>query len=132
MKISKKTIIIAIVAAVAAYLLWKKGKEGNVASLGDATLTAAPDTTSLNYILTHVSFTADERKKIEALRKAAEASEMTYQGIVAKANANGLSYDQQLVLDAIWLLYTQDGQWKTGPDGTSSYGWNLQQKVLNL
>lgn len=132
MKITKKTIIIVVVVAVAAWLLWKNMKEKGTASMGDALLTAEPDTTSLNYILTHVNFTSTERKKIEALRKAAEASEMTYQSILAKANANGRSYDQQLVLDAIWLLYTQDSEWLAGPNGSTTYGWNLQQQVLNL
>lgn len=132
MKITKKTIIIIVVVAVAAWLLWKRMKEKGTASVGDVMLTSEPDTTSLNYILTHVDFTSTERKKIEALRKAAEASEMTYQQILAKANARGRSYDQQLVLDAIWLLYTDNGEWIAGPNGSTTYGWNLQQKVLSL
>ena len=126
MKITKKTIIIIVVVAVAAWLLWKRMKEKGTASMGDIALTSEPDTTSLNYILTHVDFTSTERKKIEALRKAAEASEMTYQQILAKANAKGRSYDQQLVLDAIWMLYTDNGEW------TSSRGWSLTQQVLSL
>lgn len=133
MKISKKTIIIIIiVVAVAAWLLWKRMKEKGTASMGDITLTSEPDTTSLNYILTHIDFTSTERKKIEALRKAAEASELTYQQILAKANAKGRTFDQQIVLDAIWLLYHPNDAWIAGPNGSTSYGWNLQQKVLNL
>ena len=128
MKIDKKTIIILIIVAVAGYLLWKRNKEKGVsATIEDSVLTASPDKTSLNYILTHVDFNATERQKIEKLRQAAEASEMTYQTILAKANAKGTSYDQQLVLEAIWLLYNPtNSQW------TSDLGWKLQQQVLNL
>ena len=126
MNITKKTIIIIAVVAVVAYLLWRKMKGGGSTVVEDLSLTAEPDKTSLNYILTHVDFTSAERNKIEALRKAAEASEMTYQRILAKANTNGRSYDQQLVLDAIWLLYTDNGEW------TSSRGWPLCQQVLSL
>ena len=135
MKINKKTIIIVVVVAVAAFLLWKQGVFGKGdagAESADTPTTAPDDPTSLNYILTHVSFTQREREKIEAVRKAADASEMSYQSIMAKANTNGRSFDQQLVLTAIWLLYTVDNHWIAGPDGTTTYGWNLQQKVLKL
>lgn len=127
MKITKKTIIIALVVAVAAWLLWKRMKGKGAASIGDVALTSAPDTTSLNYILTHIDFNEAERKKIESLRKAAEASEMTYQTILAKANAKGRSYDQQLVCEAIWMLYNPNNNgW------TNDRGWKLSEKVLNL
>ena len=132
MKIDKKTIIIILVVAVVAYLLWKKSKENATQNSSDVPTTAPSDPTSLNYILTHVSFTERERNAIESKHKAADASEITYQSIMAKANENKISFDQQLVLDAIWSLYTQDGHWIAGPDGSTSYGWNLQQKVLNL
>lgn len=126
MKINKKTIIILIIVAVAAYLVWKRMKDKGI-EVADVSLTASPDKTSLNYILTHVDFNATERQKIEKLRQAAEASEMTYQTILAKANAKGTSYDQQLVLEAIWSLYNPtNSQW------TSDRGWKLQQQVLNL
>lgn len=131
-KIDKKTIIIILVVAVFAYLLWKKSKENATQNSSDVPTTAPSDPTSLNYILTHVNFTSRERQKIEALRNAVDASEMNYQSIMSKANNNKISFDQQLVLDAIWSLYTQDGHWIAGPDGSTSYGWNLQQKVLNL
>lgn len=131
MKSSKKTIIIILVVAVVAYLLWKKSHNSSQSST-DTPTTAPDDPSSLNYILTHISFTSRERQAIENMRKAADASEMTYQSIMSKANENKVSFDQQLVLDAIWNLYTENGSWVAGPDGSRSYGWNLQQKVLKL
>lgn len=125
MKLNKKTIIILIIVAVAGYLIWKRMKEKGV-SVEDVNLTASPDKTSLNYILTHVDFNATERNKIEKYRQAAEASEMTYQSILGKANATGRSYDQQLVLNALWMLYHPGDNW------TTDRGWKLQQEVLQL
>lgn len=130
----KKTIIIIIVVAVVAWVLWKRTKDttGVVVTEGN-NLTASPDKTSLDYILTHINFTSAERAKIEALRQACEASNVKKQQMQAKAIEKGHSYDQQIVLDAIWVLYnpTNNG-WIAGPDGSTSYGWKLQQKVLNL
>lgn len=127
MKISKKLIIVIIVVAVAGYFVWKKMKEnGGGLSVGDSSLTSEPDHTSLDYILTHINFTSAERNKIEAVRQAVEASNNWKQSVQAKANQNGLSFDQQLVCEAIWLLYTSDGHW------TNDRGWKLVNEVKNL
>ena len=132
MKIEKKTIIIIIVVAVVAYLLWKRMKGSSTVTLTETVVGSSPDKTSLDYILSHVNFTSDERKKIESYRQSCETSNTTRQSIEAKAYEKGRSFDQQLALDAIWVLYTKNGQWIAGPNGKTTYGWNLQQKVLNL
>lgn len=148
---TKIIIIVLIIAAVAAYLVWKRkkdqsGDETLTASLGDiiaqsgssekptGTVSGAfADHTSLDYILEHITFTTKERNKIEAMRQAAANNAQKRQQIQAKANVNGYSFDQQLVLEAIWALYnpTNTG-WIAGPDGTTTYGWRLQQKVIKL
>lgn len=129
----KKTIIIIIVVAVVAWVLWKRSKDttGVVVTEGN-NLTASPDKTSLDYILTHINFTSAEREKINAVKTALQTNNVWREQMQAKAAANGRSFDQQLVLSSIWLLYHPEDEWIAGPDGSTTYGWKLQQKVLNL
>lgn len=129
----KKTIIIIIVVAVVAWVLWKRSKDttGVVVTEGN-NLTASPDKTSLDYILTHINFTSAERNKINAVKTALQTNNVWREQMQAKAAANGRSFDQQLVLSSIWLLYHPEDEWIAGPDGSTTYGWKLQQKVLNL
>ena len=134
---SKKTIIILIVAAVAAFLLWKRGvlskATGGSGSGSDNSGKDVDDPTSLDYILEHITFSSTERTKIEALRQKALTDKTYSQKIQAKANDKGRSFDQQLVLEAIWSLYNPtNNAWIDGPDGSADYGWKLQQKVLKL
>ena len=131
---SKKTIIILIVAAVAVYLLWKRGTFSKATGAnGSEPDTPVDDPTSLDYILEHINFNANERKRLEALRQKSLTDKSYYQKILAKANETGRSFDQQLVLDAIWSIYNpSNNAWIDGPDGSIDYGWKLQQKVLQL
>lgn len=131
MKLNKKTIIILIVVAVVAYLLWKRSKATGVTDSGSNT--PVDDPTSLDYILENVNFTSTERAKILALKKKVDTNVSYRQNIQDKADAKGRSFDQQLVLDAIWILYNPtNNAWIDGPDGSIDYGWKLQQKVLQL
>lgn len=131
MKIDNKTIIILIVVVVAAYLLWKRGTFSKVT--GASAGASVDDPTSLDYILKHVGFTAEERAMIESKRQACEASETTRQKYLEEAARKGYSLDQMIVLKAIWVLYNpSNNAWIDGPDGSSDYGWKLQQKVLQL
>ena len=130
--INKKTIIIAlIVVAVAVYLLWKRGTFSKVTgSFGSEP--DAHDPTSLDYILEHINFTSAERAKIVALSKACETDAARKQWMKDKAIEKGHSYDQRIVLDAIWMLYHSDSGWIDDAGSASDYGWKLQQKVLQL
>lgn len=128
-KKKKTIIIIVVVVAVAAIVAWKKGLFGKKAEGGvTGGSTAPPDTAELGYILSHVQFNDAERKKIESYKQAAQASEVTRQGILADANAKGYSYDQMLVLKALWVLYHQKDKDKWDSDR----GWKMQQAVLQL
>lgn len=134
MKMNKKTIIILIVVAVAAYLIWNKRKAGKTVTVSDAGTGAIPG--SLEYILANVPFTNKEVRKINATMARVNASTIAREEMQAKASRNGNTFDEQVVIDAIWLLYhpNQDpnAAWIAGPDGKTDYGWRLQQKVLNL
>lgn len=109
MKLSKKTIIILIVVAVAAFLVWKKRKDASGTSDGSGSDSSGSSAdVSLEYILTHIEFTSAERKKIEAVRKSMESNNIWRQQTAAKANNSGISFDQQMVCEALWLLYNND------------------------
>lgn len=127
MKLNKKTIIILIVVAVAVFLLWKKG----VFSKKTTDTDAGPTPGTLDYILANVAFTPAEINKIKALKTAVEASTTRREAMQAKADQKGHTFDQQIVLDAIWLLYHPEDAWVAGPDGSTEYGWRLQHKVIN-
>lgn len=129
MKIEKKHIIIAIVALVALYLLWKRGVFAKGTDPGDdgtggSSTTSSPS--SLDYILTHVQFNGDERERISAVYSRAMTDKSYQQSIQASANAKGYSFDQMVVLKALWALYHPGDQW------TTDRGWKLQQEVLQL
>lgn len=132
MKIEKKHIIIAIVVAVAVYLLWKRGVFAKGTDPGDdgtggSSTTSSP--ASLDYILTHVNFNGTERERINAVYNRAMTDKSYQQSIQAEANAKGYSFDQMVVLKALWALYhpaNADEPW------TNDRGWKLQQEVLQL
>lgn len=123
----KIVIVMVIVAVVAAFLLWRRYNAVDL-NVDQGSGGGNPvDHTSLDYILTHITFNTPERNKIESVRQATETANTWRQDIAAKANRNGLSFDQQLVLDALWLLYTD-------PNGnaTNDRLWELTAEVKSL
>lgn len=128
-KEKKVYIIIAIVVAVAVYLFWKRGVFAKGTDPGDDGTGGSPTTSSpasLDYILTHVTFTGNERERISAVYNRAMTDKSYQQSIQAAANAKGYSFDQMVVLKALWALYHPGDQW------TTDRGWKLQQEVLQL
>lgn len=125
-----KTIVIALVVALAAFLVWwmlKKKKEAPY-KVGSSD----PTTGTVDYIIANVPFTNAEIRKIRAVQSTVNASKTSLESMREKAAKKGNTLDEQIVLDAIWLLYHPKDAWIAGPDGKITYGWNLQQKVLNL
>lgn len=128
MKKSTKIIIIVAVVAVAAFLVWKNRKKMEDVSSPET----ASGTGSMAYILSKIPFTNKEICKIKAIQNVVNSSATYLESMKKKAAQRGNTVDEQIVLDAIWVLYTKDGKWLKGPDGTSDYGYRLQQAVLNL
>lgn len=124
-KTTKIIIIVAGLAAVAAFLIWRK-KNSAVGTVDTGGTATGPD--SVDDILTKIVFNSNERNAINNLRKKAENNAMTRQSLEAKANNNNLTYAQQLCCDAIWMLYidTATGKWK------DDRGWKLIEKIKNL
>ena len=135
MKIEKKHIIIAIVVAVAVYLLWKRGVFAKGTDPGDdgtggnggSPTTSSP--ASLDYILTHVRFNDAERERISAVYSRAMTDKSYQQSLQASANAKGYSFDQMVVLKDLWALYHPAN---ASEPWTNDRGWQLQQEVLQL
>lgn len=126
-KEKKVYIIIAIVVAVAVYLLWKRGVFAKgIDPGGNGGSPTASSPSSLDYILTHVTFNGAERERISAVYSRAMTDKSYQQSIQAEANAKGYSFDQMVVLKALWALYHPGDQW------TTDRGWELQQEVLQL
>lgn len=129
MKINAKTFVIVAVVAAVVFLIWKKRKE----SVDTGTASGSgPVPGSLDYILANVPFNNAEIRKIKAYNAAVNASTTLKESMREKALAKGNTFDEQVVLDAIWLLYHPKDSWIAGPDGSTTYGWKLQQKVVNL
>lgn len=135
MKINTKTILtilIIVVVALGAFLLWKKLKKDNTVNDKAEFSDNGPEAGTFEYIMANVPFTNSEVRYINKVRNAINASTTRTESVRAKASKKGNTFDEQVVLDAIWLLYHPEGSWIAGPDGKTDYGWRLQQKVLNL
>ncbi len=130
MEKKKKYIIIALVALVAVWLLWKKGVfdrlKASVANSGSDDGGNASSGIDLDYILSHITFSGVEREKINKCAKAWITGTTQYQDVQAKAYENYLTFDQQLVCDAMWLLCKKEGKI------TSERYQELCQKVKKL
>lgn len=103
MKIEKKHVIVLIIVAFVLFVLWKRGVF-NKDSTGNSTETPKSNL-DLDYILSHVAFTGTERNRIRKIYKGILAKLSWRELISSKSIENGTSFDQQAVLDALWLLY---------------------------
>lgn len=134
LKISKKHIVIVIVALVAVWLLWKKGLFSKLKASTSGTSAPATGDASidLDYILSHVVMDGRERNAINTFAEKCKTNAETRQNIQAKAYKNGVSFDQQVAFDAIWMLYHEysDGKWSNG--WTSERGWQLIAEIKKL
>lgn len=134
LKISKKHIVIAVVALVAVWLLWKKGLFGKLKDSASGSGSSGTGDTSidLDYILSHVVMNGQERNAINKLAEDCKTNADKRQQIQAKAYKNGVSFDQQVAFDAIWMLYHkyENGVWSS--DWTDTRGKTLNQEIKNL
>ena len=110
MKIEKKHIIIAIVVAVVAYLLWKRSK--SVETDGSSGTGASPKTT-VDGVLAAAGASSELKRYARNIERSIEKDPKWKQSIMDKADDNGYTYAQQVVLEAIWLKYTDnEGHYK--------------------
>ena len=103
MKIEKKHIIIAIVVAVAVYLLYKRGvfgkKEGAEGSNASVTIDPVED------VIAESGMYNSEAKEVRSNIKKIKADEAWNEKVEEQADQLGRTYEQNLVINAYWTLY---------------------------
>lgn len=110
MKIEKKHIIIAIVVAVVAYLLWKRSRSVEID--GSSGTGASPKTT-VDGVLAAAGANSELKRYARNIERSIEKDPKWKQSVMDQADDNGYTYAQQVVLSAIWLKYrNEDGTWK--------------------
>lgn len=111
MKIEKKHIIIvAIVVAVVAYLLWKRSR--SVVADGSSG-TGASQKTTVDGVLAAAGANSELKRYARNIERSIEKNPKWKQSIMDKADDNGYTYAQQVVIEAFWMKYrNEDGTWK--------------------
>lgn len=110
MKIEKKHIIIAIVVAVVAYLLWKRS---SFVVTDGSSGTGASQKTTVDGVLAAAGANSELKRYARNIERSIEKDPKWKQSIMDQADNNGYTYAQQVVLAAIWLKYTDnEGHWK--------------------
>lgn len=124
---TKKIIIVAVVVAVAAYLLWKRGK-GNAAvkggtAGGDISEPAEPVLTEDQIIARLTSCPAGHKKYLTQNVAAINSSPMYVAEVQRKATDAGTTYPKQCVMDASWLVY------RTGDNANAGWAADMHNKI---
>lgn len=111
-EIEKKHIIIAIVVAVAVYLLWKRSRS---VETGGSSGTGASQKTTVEGVLAAAGANSELKRYARNIERSIEKDPKWKQSIMDQADDNGYTYAQQVVLSAIWMKYrNEDGTWKEG------------------
>lgn len=106
--------LILLVAGVAAYFLLKKKDESIEPVAISAPLTPSDseiDTSDSDSIISQLSLSSSKKsslqKWVKQIRSAASSNKggWSVAGVKSSALANGVTYEQQLVLHALWQMY---------------------------
>lgn len=136
MKIEKKHIIIVLVVAVIAWLLWKKGVFSK--ALTDATgIAASPidPADSLEGVIAASGMTTAEARFTRDMAQSVEKSLSWKASIEEKAKERGLTYWQMLCIDAMWQMYydSATNDFKPGTtEDTKAHVWKVQKAIANI
>ena len=118
----KKLIIVAVVVAVALYFIWKNskaakdgGSNDTGGSTGGGTAGTRLDPSNLEDCITAGELTTSEADKVRQKYRDYQSYAVGRQQIIDKAKVNGLTYEQQLVCEVIYVMYhtynAADGTW---------------------
>lgn len=124
MKIEKKTIIIIAIVAVVAFFIYKKWKENKAVTVADPltgeTETLKFDANTYKKLISQYCSELNEegQKKVLSMcagiyNSAMNNSNYTYAGVKAKADDNGLTYDQQILAEALYQVFVNQYSDKT-------------------
>lgn len=106
--------LVLLVAGVAAYFLLKKKDEPIETVATSAPLTSATseiDTSNSDSIISQLSLSSNKKqslkKWVKEIRSAASSNRNGWSvaGIKSSASANDITYEQQLVISALWQMY---------------------------
>ena len=131
MKISNKLIIVLIVAAVAAYLLWKKGAIGkNSTESSSSTATVEEDApiepaglTATQIIDRLTACPAEHKKYLRSYVSKIEADDNLKRSVQEKATNNGIPFAKQAVMDASWVTY------RTGANANAGWAKDMHERI---
>lgn len=128
MKLNKRTIIIVLIVAVVAYFVWKKMKAATATANDSTPTVSGVDLDSVDSIIGAIGATSSEKTYVKRIEQKIADSPTWQSRIITKADNNGLTYAQQVVCDAYWLLYHDDATdtWK------DARGWKQTKKVKEL
>ena len=142
MEISKKTIIIVIIVAVVAYVLWKKrkgavGLEEVDVSVGGAS--SGLDPHNLEDCMT-AAFGNDKyadvfRKQVRNVEADANRMQTYKDTIMARAAENGFTYEQQLVLQGSYqecYRKGEDGNWTPKDNAHKAYHTKVKERLMAM
>ena len=124
---TKKIIIVAVVVAVAAYLLWKRGKGNDIdrygTAGGDISEPAEPVLTEEQIIARLTSCPAGHKKYLRSEVAKINANDAWKRSVQEKASNNGTTYPKQCVMDASWLVY------RTGDNANAGWAADMHNKI---
>ncbi|MCR5040056.1 MAG: hypothetical protein K6A94_12075 [Bacteroidales bacterium] len=120
---TKKIIIIAIVAAVVGYLLWKRSKQTGSSTTDAPASGSGLDKYDVDDVIKAAGITGT---KATLVRKEANYLNSTLNwrsGIEEKAQQKGRTYEQQLVIEALYAYHYKkaDADWKISSDQFKKY-----------
>lgn len=139
----KRLIIILVVVAVAAYFIWQNKKEegtdsgstdngGSSNSGSGNSNSGSSKKDSTEAIIASLTGVAGSHKDYLRMYCARfESDPETKASLQAKADANGVTYAQQAVMDASYLIYytNETGLWKPKADWAEYYHTELVKQV---
>lgn len=115
MKIEKKTIIIIAIVAVVAFFIYKKWKENKALAVADPDtgerVTLKFDANTYKKLISRYCGELDSevQKKVLSMsagiyNSAKNNSNYTYAGLKQRADENGFTYDQQIIVEALYQV----------------------------
>ena len=123
MKNNKKTIIIiAIVVAVVAYLVWKNRKGSD--DPGETTSTSSG--MSVKSILSSIGASATVKSYVNNIVAKINKNAVWKQKILDQAAAEDITFNQAAVLNALWLMYDNKDE-----AGNHKLSWSEFDKLCN-
>lgn len=121
--------LVLLVAGVAAYFLLKKKDEPIETVATSAPLTSATseiDTSNSDSIISQLSLSSNKKsslkKWVKQIRSAASSNKGGWSTANLKASAknNGVTYEQQLVISALWQMYQTSNEISSSENNTNT------------